>query len=224
MNAEWQKSWEGFLAICRRCVMIAVSHGYAECNLAGDIMKNLFLTGPVGSGKSTSIAAALGEYLEKSGGFLTVRQKDDAGRAVAYWLERPDGSERHRIIDYSAKPYAMHLEVFEDIGVALLEEAKQYDYVILDEIGGFEVLSESFVEALMELLESDTPCIGVMKGEGPASKMIQKLGLGEVYVQKAEQLRRWMLQDGNTLLYECSQFDPEGLRLAKQWTAEHVNP
>ena len=185
-------------------------------------MKNLFLTGPVGSGKSTSIATALGEHLHKAGGFLTVRQKDDTGRAVAYWLTRPDGSEQHRILDYSAKPYSMHLEVFENTGVRLLEEAQQFDYVILDEIGGFEVLSEPFVNALMHLLKSDIPCIGVMKGEGPASRMIQKLGLGETYVQRAAWLRQRMQQDKDTLLYECGQFDPEGLRLAQQWTAEHI--
>lgn len=182
--------------------------------------KNLFLTGPIGCGKSTSIAAALGEHLAKAGGFLTVRQKDDTGRAIAYWLRRPDGSDGQIIIDYSAKPYTMHMEVFENFGTVLLDEAKQYDFVILDEIGGFEVLSDAFVEALMQLLESDIPCIGVMKGAAPASKMIQKLGLGEAYVQRAEALRQWMRQDENTQLYECSQFDPEGLRLAQEWVAE----
>jgi len=184
-------------------------------------MKNLFLTGPVGSGKSTSIATALGTKLEKAGGFLTVRQRDDTGRAVAYWLKRPDGSDAQIIIDYSAKPYTMHPEVFENLGVRLVQEARQYDYVVLDEIGGFEVLSENFMEALLKLLASDIPCIGVMKGEGPASKMIRKLGLGDAYVQKAEDLRRWMRQDENTLLYECSQFDPEGLRLAREWVGCH---
>ena len=184
--------------------------------------KNLFLTGPIGSGKSTSIATALGDRISGAGGFLTVRQRDDTGRAVAYWLQRCDGSCRQCIIDYSAKPYTMHMDVFETFGVELLEQARQYDYVVLDEIGGFEVLSESFTAALMKLLQSDIPCIGVMKGEGPASKMIQKLGLGEIYVQKAEQLRQWMRQDEDTLLYECSQFDPEGLRLAKAWAAEHI--
>lgn len=188
----------------------------------GDCMKNVFLTGPVGCGKSTSIASALGDALGKAGGFLTVRQKDDTGRAVAYWLQKPDGTEKQIIIDYSVKPYAMHLEVFEDLGIRLLEEARQFDYVILDEIGGFEVLSDAFVEALMNLLQSDVPCIGVMKGEGPAGKMIQKLGLGDVYVQKAEALRQWMRQDEDTLLYECSQFDPEGLRLSQQWAKEHI--
>ena len=186
-------------------------------------MKNLFLTGPVGCGKSTSIATALGADLARAGGFLTVRQKDAEGRAVAYWLKRPEGTDGRVIIDYSAKPYTMHLEVFEDLGVQLLEEAGNADFVILDEIGGFEVLSDAFLDALMKLLQSDVPCIGVMKGEGPASKMIQKLGLGDVYIQKAEQLRQWMRRDEATHLYECGQFDPEGLKLAQQWAAEHVN-
>ena len=181
------------------------------------MQKNLFLTGPIGSGKSTSIAAALGEKLSGAGGFLTVRQRDETGRAVAYWLQRCDGSNGQIIIDYSAKPYTMHMEVFESFGAELLEQAKQYDYVVLDEIGGFEVLSDAFMEALMGLLQSEIPCIGVMKGAGPASKMIQKLGLGEAYVQKAEALRQWMREDKNTRLYECAQFDPEGLRLAREW-------
>ena len=47
--------------------------------------------------------------------------------------------------------------------------------------------------------------------------MIQKLGLGEVYAQKAEGLRQWMRNDEDTLLYECTQYDPEGLRLAREW-------
>lgn len=183
--------------------------------------RNLFLTGSVGCGKSTSISNALGEKLPEAGGFLTVRQRDESGRAVAYWLQKCDGSCRQCIIDYSAKPYTMHMEVFETFAVELLEQAKQCDYVVLDEIGGFEVLSDAFMEALMMLLRSGVPCIGVMKGEGPASKMIQKLGLGDAYVQKAEVLRQWMRQDENTLLYECGQFDPEGLRLAQEWVKNH---
>jgi len=186
-------------------------------------MKNLFLTGPIGSGKSTSIASALGEALPGAGGFLTVRQRDDTGRAVAYWLKRPDGSDGQIIIDYSAKPYSMHMEVFADFGTQLLKEAEGFDYVVLDEIGGFEVLCDSFLEALMQLLQSDIPCIGVMKGAGPASKMIQKLGLGDAYVQRAEELRQWMRRDENTLLYECGQFDPEGLRLAEEWAGKHIH-
>ena len=52
--------------------------------------------------------------------------------------------------------------------------------------------------------------------------MIQNLGLGESYVQRAEELRQWMRQDPDTLLYECGQFDPEGLRLAKAWAKRYI--
>ena len=185
-------------------------------------MKNLFLTGAVGCGKSTSIATALGEHISNAGGFLTQRQKDESGRAIAYWIRRPDGSDGQVIIDYSQKPYTMHMEVFDDMGVRLLEKALSYDYIILDEIGGFEVLSDSFMEALRKVLESDIPCIGVMKGEGPASKMIEKLGLGEAYVKRAEELRSWMRKDDATTLYECGQFDPKGLELSRIWVEKFV--
>ena len=39
---------------------------------------------------------------------------------------------------------------------------------------------------------------------------------------KAESLRQWMHGDEKTLLYECTQLDPEGLRLARQWAEEYV--
>lgn len=243
MSGEWRKECQRFLNIINILALILTFRKVADmlsCNLSepcyndvvvpilrklvtevNGIMKNLFLTGSVGCGKSTSIAAAMGDNLGKAGGFLTVRQKDETGRAVAYWLQKPDGTEKQCIIDYSARPYTMYQEVFEEQGVRLLEEALQYDYVILDEIGGFEVLSEKFMAALMTLLQSDIPCIGVMKGEGPANKMIQKLGLGEAYVSKADQLRRWMRHDEDTVLYECGQFDPEGLHLAHEWVRTH---
>ncbi len=184
--------------------------------------KNLFLTGPLGSGKSTAIATALGADLTKAGGFLTVRERDDTGRAVAYHIQRPGGGSREMIINYHKPPYSMYLDVFENFGVELLEEAKQFPYIVLDEIGGFEVLCPKFMEVLMPLLASDIPCIGVMKGAAPAGRMIQNLGLGESYVQKAEALRQWMYRDADTRLYECSQFDPEALRLAQAWAKKYI--
>jgi len=52
--------------------------------------------------------------------------------------------------------------------------------------------------------------------------MIQRLGLGEVYVQRSEELHRWLAEDENTLLYTCSQFDPKGLDLARDWASQYV--
>lgn len=181
------------------------------------IEKNLFLTGLIGCGKSTNIAGALGELVSRAGGFQTLRQREEAGQAVSFWIQKPDGSCRRCFLDCSETRGVMHMEVFESFGTELLEQAKQCDYVILDEIGGFEVLSDVFMEALMALLKSEIPCIGVMKGEGPAGSMISRLGLGDAYAQKTEALRNWMRHDENTLLYRCGRFDPEGLRLAREW-------
>ena len=184
--------------------------------------KNLFLTGDKGCGKSTSVAAALGENLGKAGGFLTVRQLGEDGDALAFWLRQPGRDDGQMIIDYSRQPYTMHPEVFETLGLGLVKQAHNYDYVVLDEIGGFEILTDSFLDALMELLQSDVPCIGVVKALGAATRMIQRLGLGELYVQRSQALHRWMQQDENTLLYTCGQYDPEGLRLAREWAEEYV--
>ncbi len=187
-------------------------------------MRHLFLTGPQGCGKSTSIAAALGADLTRAGGFLTVRQLGENGQAVGYFLQRPDGQDAQCILDYTQTPGVMHLEVFEGLGIRLMEQAQSYPYIVLDEFGGFELLSDRVQEALMTLLRSDIPCIGVMKGAGSASKMIRRLGLGEKYTQRAEAMREWMRRDPDTLLYECNQFDPKGLALARQWVQTYVRP
>ena len=182
--------------------------------------KNLFLTGPMGCGKSTCIARALGEHLPKAGGFLTVRQRDDTGRPTAFWLCSADGEEQRKIIDCDG--YTMYPEVFHSFATALLESAKEHPFVVLDEIGGFEVLSEPFMKAIYCLLESDVPCIGVLKGPGPASRMMEKLGLGEACGEKTQALRDWMCREARTLLYECGQFDPMAQHMAEQWVHRYV--
>lgn len=104
----------------------------------------------------------------------------------------------------------------------LLEEAEKASFAVLDEIGGIELLCPKFREALETLLQSGIPCIGVMKGTGPGSQMIRKLGLDKDYELAAESLRARLWLDRETLLYECSQFDPEALRLAQSWVSEFV--
>lgn len=186
------------------------------------MVKNLFFTGNIGCGKSTAIAAVLGSRMAQAGGFLTVRQRDEAGRAAAFWLQRPDGTQKQCFLRHAGEASAVYPEVFDTWGVALLREARHCDFVVLDEIGGFELLSDPFLEALMELLQSDTPCIGVMKGEGPAGKMIEKLGMGETYIRRAAGLRQWMQSDTRTILRDFSRSDPQTLGLAEDWAAQYA--
>ena len=183
---------------------------------------HLFLTGPMGCGKSTAIAAALGAALPRCGGFLTTRQRDAQGHATSFFLQSPDGQRREKIIDCASSPVQIDRDVFETLGVELLRQAQPAPFVVLDEIGGFELLCPGFSRALEELLSSDVPCIGVMKGAGPANAMIRRLGLAEEYRLRADALRERMKNDPNTLLYECAPFDPQAIVLARAWADIYV--
>lgn len=181
--------------------------------------RHLFLTGPMGCGKSTAIANAIGEKLPNFGGFLTKRVLGPDGHAQSFFLESPDGSKRETFLDFSSGKPEVHLEVFQNLAVSLLAG----DVLVLDEIGGIELLCPEFTAALSAVLASDVPILGVMKGVAPANALIRALGLTEEYEIASQNLRKAMQEDENTLLYECGQFDGQALRLAQAWVKEYAD-
>lgn len=70
-----------------------------------------------------------------------------------------------------------NLEVFERKAVALMEQAardaeeSRIGIILLDEIGGHELSCPGFCKKLYELLDSDIPCIGVIKHPDSARRM-----------------------------------------------------
>lgn len=178
--------------------------------------RRLFLTGPIGCGKSTAITQALGEGIQQCGGFLTRRYLEPN---LHFTLESPDGQYSETFLDFSdGKPW-LNLDVFSRSGVSLLTG----DILVLDEIGGIELLCPDFSAALEQLLRRDIPVIGVMKGESPAGALVEALGLSEEYTRAADRLRSLLRGDENTLLYECRQFDKQALHLAEQWVKEYAH-
>lgn len=184
--------------------------------------KRLFLTGPSGWGKSTAILEALGEEISRAGGFRTVRLYDETGLGVRYQLQSPSGNEGEVFLDCTRSPYRVYPDVFSGFGVRLLKCSNGAPFLVFDEIGGIELLREDFVQALESLLHSDIPCIGVMKEEGLASKLITHLGKEHDFYEAARRLRRWMQEDPDTLLLPCGQFDAHAKEIAKQWVMEYV--
>ena len=175
--------------------------------------RHLFLTGPIGCGKSTAIANALGDKLAQCGGFLTRRCREPH---LHFTLETPDGKERKTFLNFaSGKPEA-DLAVFS-------ASYLQGNILILDEIGGIELLNPAFAAALESALSGDIPILGVVKGKGPAGALIQKLGLTEEYEFAAAQLRQQLRSDPDTLVYECTQYDENALLLAQQWVEENFH-
>jgi len=178
--------------------------------------RRLFLTGPIGCGKSTAITQALGERTQQCGGFLTRRHREPY---LHFTLESPDGQHSETFLDFSDRKPRLNLDVFSRLGVPLLGG----DILVLDEIGGIDLLCPEFSAALEQVLQTDIPVIGVMKGNGPAGALVEALGLSEEYTHAAARLRSLLQGDENTLLYECRQFDEQALRSADQWVKEYAH-
>ena len=181
--------------------------------------RRLFLTGPIGCGKSTAILTAVGDKLPSFGGFLTKRIRDGKGHAVAFTLCAPDGSREAVFLDCASGTPVIHWEVFQTLAPELMTGK----VLLLDEIGGMELLCPEFMDALNALLETDIPIIGVLKGDTAASAMISRLGLSAEYEAAANSLRHRLSHDENTLLYTCGQYDPHALELILAWVKEYTH-
>lgn len=175
--------------------------------------RRLFLTGPIGCGKSTAIANALGDRITQCGGFLTRRYREPY---LHFALESPDGKQKETFLDFSTGKPEINLYIFSEVSF-------QGKVMVLDEIGGLELLNPNFAAALDAVLKSDVPILGVIKGEGPAGALIDTLGLTEEYERAASRLREQLHTDPDTLVYECGQFDENARRLAEQWTEEYLH-
>ena len=185
--------------------------------------RRLFLTGPIGCGKSTAIACALGERISQCSGFLTRRYREPY---LHFTLESPDKSNMATFLVFSNGQPQLNLSPFSTLGKELLQPRKDDAGIvpyILDEIGGIELLHPDFTASLEEVLKCDVPIIGVLKGKGPASALINTLGLTEEYERAASRLRQQLCADPDTLVYKCGQFDENALRLAELWAEEYLH-
>lgn len=187
--------------------------------------KRLFLTGPIGCGKSTILLQALGlERLHRAGGFLTVRRRYADSSPANFILMDPAGKKKQTFLDLSTPEPTVNRDVFSQLGTALLDRATAHPFVILDEIGGMELLCPEFMNALDRLLASDVPILGVIKGEGPASAMISRLGLTQEYEKAAASLRYRLTHDEQTAVYNVEQYGHRALlSLAERWVKEYIH-
>lgn len=181
-------------------------------------MKRLFLTGEIGCGKSTAIAKALGDRMKQCGGFLT-RRVFENGELRGFEICSTDGSRSMDFLAFFDGKPVFYPVSFETLGVSLL----QGGVLILDEIGGVELLCPRFREALYGALASGVPILGVLKGQNPQAAMTEKLHLRQDYLAAVRGLRRYLEEDPDTVILECTKFDENALRLAGQWAEEHLH-
>ena len=185
--------------------------------------RHLFLTGPIGCGKSTVLMASLGEKRNQAGGFLTVRRRYENGKPAYFMLMTPDGREKEIFLDLTGPEPRLNLNVFDRLGVDILRRSENSPFLVLDEIGGIELLCPEFMAELDKILDSDIPIIGVVKGAGPVGSLVETLGLSREYEEASHRLRTQLREDPRTTLYESSHYDKTALALAKHWVKEYAH-
>lgn len=166
-------------------------------------MNNLFIEGPIQTGKSTTIRKVLkeafGPELDGAAGFTSQRIIDAESRLLGFRLAQANAgltvtTDAALLIDEVGYPHLdnvfkwftssgprVDMSVFETAGIEYLEDAftraksGQARLVLLDEIGGHELKCDAFRRRLYELLDSDIPCVGVIKSPANTKHMDDSL-------------------------------------------------
>lgn len=192
--------------------------------------KHLFLTGVSGIGKTTIIRQALGSAAGYAGGFITERVADGDGSVEGFDLYPAaaaighDGFDGLRFLDLGTTPPQKDNEVFRESAAQMLREAEYYPFVMLDEIGGFEMLIPQFRNELAQLLNSDAPIIGVIKGAENAEELRASFGLGEKFTMLTDNLRAVLANDEDTVVIEVKQRgDETARRIVEAWVKEYAD-
>lgn len=136
-------------------------------------MKNLLICGMPGCGKSTVILNELkkNELLPECGGFRTARILSQEGvlRGFSQFYASEDRETvlitdddvPNMFLNFRRNPPLVP-EVFCDFTVKSLEDPDKR-IIVLDEMGGNELLIPSVYKAFIGILKDSRPCIGVLK-------------------------------------------------------------
>ena len=157
-------------------------------------MNNLFIEGPIQTGKSTFIRKVLREFfgpsLEGVAGFTSQRLTDADGQLLGFRLAPADAAltivcdptaTDNVFKSFTADGTRVDMSVFETAGIRYMDEALsaakawQAQIILLDEIGGHELASDAFRRKLYQLLDSEFLCVGVVKSPANTRRMDNSL-------------------------------------------------
>lgn len=141
---------------------------------------HFFLEGPIQIGKSTLIRRLLSQFMKDHGlnpmdigGFSSQRLLDRRGNTAGFRLasveEAMSLTRLHSedlkdiFLDFTGPSIRKTPEVFSNMGLKYLQDRGGKKLILLDEIGGMELLVPEFRDELYRVLEGDIPCLGVLK-------------------------------------------------------------
>jgi len=170
------------------------------------VRPHLFLTGEIQAGKSTLLRRLLDRSDDLCiGGFRTVTAADVPGTVGSVYIV--PASETSPVFSPECRAAIRHgpprgaegfPTVFDRRGVELLADAERAQLIIMDEIGFLETAAPRFCARVMELLDGDTPIIGVVRkaGETPLQQYIRshpRVQLIEVTRENRDELAETLL-------------------------------
>jgi len=132
------------------------------------MIKNIFITGKPGCGKTTLIMKILRELKLDAGGFYTQEIREEKIRKgfKIITLDGKEGILAHVNLKspYKVSKYKVNLKDLEQIGVkSILEAVKENKLIVIDEVGRMELCSEKFKKAVKTTLGSKNKVLGTMK-------------------------------------------------------------
>lgn len=178
-------------------------------------MKHLFLKGDSGVGKTTLLHEILKEYHGSIGGFMSRRLLDEKGDTAGFSLVEIktgdigdavgsyDPDTPNLFMNRTGEGWKRYLQVFEGVGIKLLEGVEGKSLGYLDEIGGMEMKSEGFMNALYQVLAGDVCCIGVIKSEKNLKGMSAKFSMEGQRALDRDHLEETVIHEygGQVLVY-----------------------
>jgi len=170
-------------------------------------MKRVYLlTGRPGTGKTSLIKQAIADMKGEAGGFYTeeIRRQGIREGFRLVTLEGQEATLAHVNIrsPYRVSKYGVDIDGLDRVGVpALYLAARQYDLVVIDEIGKMELFSANFREAVSQIIDSGKRVLGtIMLNPNPWADGIKQnpqVHLVEVartnYYWVLEELRHWLI-------------------------------
>ncbi len=168
---------------------------------------HLFLQGNRQIGKSTLIHTALKQVASRVAGFQT-QHLIHGGNIIGHRAVAVSGALPPLEIPYDKNLDGIFLlykqrdtSVLEKVITQARDSAKSSatQLILLDEIGGFELNSNAFMQALHEIFAIGKPCIGVLKSASNLAHTSMVLKLGAEYPALHEDLEQFLSENGNVL-------------------------
>jgi nucleoside-triphosphatase len=131
------------------------------------MIKNIFITGLPGCGKTTLIKEILKELKIPAKGFFTEEIRRE-GERIGFKIVTLSGktgilAEKGFKSSYKVSKYGINLKDLEEIGVKEIEEGLKGDFLIVaDELGKMELFSQKFRETISKALDSKNKILGTI--------------------------------------------------------------